>query len=71
LVANFTSSSTESDVVTDDQVRRLREAIAFGKEEREIGLCADDDRTRTLIGRLRLLDKEYRSAGGVSNLSCD
>jgi hypothetical protein len=31
----------ETDVVTDEQVRRLREAIAFGKEEREIGLSAE------------------------------
>ena len=31
----------ERDVFTDDQVRRLREAIAFGKEEREICLSAE------------------------------
>jgi Domain of unknown function (DUF3854) len=33
----------ERDVFTDDQVRRLREAIAFGKEEREISLSAEVD----------------------------
>jgi hypothetical protein len=31
----------ERDVFTDDQVRRLQEAISFGKEEREISLCAE------------------------------
>ena len=31
----------ERDVFTDDQVRCLREAIAFGKEEREISLSAE------------------------------
>jgi hypothetical protein len=31
----------ERDVFTDDQVRRLREAISFGKEEREISLSAE------------------------------
>jgi hypothetical protein len=31
----------ERDVFTDDQVHRLREAIAFGKEEREICLSAE------------------------------
>jgi hypothetical protein len=31
----------ERDVFTDDQVHRLREAIAFGKEEREISLSAE------------------------------
>jgi hypothetical protein len=31
----------DEDVFSDDQVRRLREAIAFGKEEREIGLSGE------------------------------
>ena len=31
----------EADAVTDDQVRRLQEAVAFGKEEREISLSAE------------------------------
>jgi hypothetical protein len=31
----------EADVVTDDQVRRLQEAVAFGMEEREINLSAE------------------------------
>jgi hypothetical protein len=31
----------EADAVTDDQVRRLQEAIAFGKEEREISLSSE------------------------------
>jgi len=31
----------EADVVTDDQVRRLQEAVAFGEEGREIGLSAE------------------------------
>jgi hypothetical protein len=31
----------EADVVTDDQIHRLQEAIAFGKEEREISLSEE------------------------------
>jgi hypothetical protein len=31
----------EADAVTDDQVRRLQEAVAFGKEERELSLSAE------------------------------
>ena len=34
----------EEDVFEEDQIRRLREAIAFGKEEREIGLSGDPEK---------------------------